>query len=503
MKFLVPALVVAAVATVCPQTHAQTTTRTDSAYNGWISAFKVTDGSNFFLAKSFSDRSAGNWSQGYLIFEAQDAYFQDRSASRYNDVVHLLNDFTAQHGTDWTADTWDDDLEWMIYAYVRGYEITGNSAYLTAAANNWNAVYNRGWDSTWGGGIWEENSGRTSKCVLSNAPFVVEGMELYRATGTADYLTKSEQVYEWMRNRLFNYTNSNNSLGVPGQARECVKNNVASGNDNVYNTGLVLEAANSLLRDTGSSEYANDVPLAANKLTSTWPILNADYPQNGYFSADHFIRGLSAYATQNNLWGTYNTYLQNNGNAAWNVRRTDYNFSHNDWTTSTGTGDIYAMEAGGSITMQASLPVSFSFSGNYELQNVNSGLALDVSGGSTSNGAAVVQNTYTGASSQLWTLVATSGGYYQIKNVNSGLVLNVKGHSTLAKALIQQYGAQGPTPGNDRWLPAKNSDGTWSFYNLNSQMSLDVPGASKSTGVQFQQSFANNNSNQKFNLISR
>jgi predicted alpha-1,6-mannanase (GH76 family) len=501
IKFLFLALLVAALSAASPRAEAQ---HTDDAYNGWISAYQVADGSNFYMAKSFADRTAGFWSQGYLIFEAQDAYFQSHKASRYAQVVQLLNDFLAKNGNDWNSDTWDDDLEWIIYAMIRGYEITGDTTYLTAAANNWNTVYNRGRDNTFGGGIWEENGGRDSKCVLSNAPFVFEGVELYRATGTADYLTKSEEIYAWTRTNLFNSTNSTNALGAPGQANECIHSYGLSASDTVYNTSLMVNAANSLYRTTLTASYLADAQLAASHVMSNWPIMNKDYVANGYFSGDQFSRGISALATQNNLWGTYQTYVQNNADAAWNTRRTDYNISHNDWTTTTDTSNVYAMETAASVTIQASLPLTHSFSGNYEIQNVNSGLALDVSGGSTSSGAAVVQNTYTGASNQLWTLVATAGDYYQIKNVKSGLVLNVKGHSTTSAALIQQYAAQGPQPGNDRWQVTENfADNTWSFYNLNSQMALDVPRSSKSTGKQFDQAFGNNNTNQKFNLISR
>ncbi len=331
-------------------------------------------------------------------------------------------------------------------------------------------------------------------------------MELYRATGTASYLTRSQQVYEWVRNNLFNHTNSNNANGVPGQGGECIQ--AATGldvSDNIYNMGLIVNSAAALYWATGgNSEYSNDLALAATHVMTKWPTLSADYVANGYFSADHLLRGLGFYSNYANKWSTYQTYIQNNANASWNMRRTDYNISHNDWLTSTGTGNVYAMETAASVTVQASLPLGFSFSGNYEIQNANSGLALDISGGSTSSGAAVVQNTYTGATSQLWTFVHTAGDYYQIKNVKSGLVLNVKGHATTSGGLLQQYAAQGMLPGNDQWLPAINyADNTYSFYSLNSQLALEVPGASKSTGVQLDQWFANNNTNQKFNLISR
>jgi hypothetical protein len=45
---------------------------------------------------------------------------------------------------------------------------------------------------------------------------------------------------------------------------------------------------------------------------------------------------------------------------------------------------------------------------NYKLVDRNSGLALSVSGGSTSDGAQIVQQAYTGATSQQWSLVQVS-----------------------------------------------------------------------------------------------
>jgi hypothetical protein len=168
-------LLILAGTALSPRVEAQQAVNANAVYNGWVAAYQVPDGSNFFFAKSLQVRTGGDWSEGYLITEAEDAYFQNRSATRYTQITQLLDDFLNTYTSTWTSDTWDDDLEWMILAFVRGYEITGNTTYLTAAENNWNAVYSRGWDSTFGGGIWEDGVG-SSKCVLSNAPFVIEGV---------------------------------------------------------------------------------------------------------------------------------------------------------------------------------------------------------------------------------------------------------------------------------------------------------------------------------------
>ncbi|MCX5263143.1 RICIN domain-containing protein [Streptomyces sp. NBC_00199] len=68
--------------------------------------------------------------------------------------------------------------------------------------------------------------------------------------------------------------------------------------------------------------------------------------------------------------------------------------------------------------------------GSYEIVSRNSDLLMDVSGGVTTDGANIVQSADTNAASQRWTLVATGNGYYKIKNVNSNDLLTVSSGGT-------------------------------------------------------------------------
>ena len=76
--------------------------------------------------------------------------------------------------------------------------------------------------------------------------------------------------------------------------------------------------------------------------------------------------------------------------------------------------------------------------GSYEIVNQTSGQLLDVTSGSTADNATVVQQPDNNGASQHWTLVATGNGYYKIKNVNSGKLLAVSGSSTTAGAQLVQ-----------------------------------------------------------------
>ena len=141
-----------------------------------------------------------------------------------------------------------------------------------------------------------------------------------------------------------------------------------------------------------------------------------------------------------------------------------------------------------------------SFTGNYQIQNVASGLSLNVSGNSTANGGAIIQWGYSGAANELFTFTPTSGGYYQIVNNNSGLDVVVQGASTSQGAKIIQWSFG--SAGNDQWKPVQNSDGSYTFYNLHSGQVLDNPGSSTSQGTQMDQWGNNNGSNQHWQLIS-
>ncbi len=138
--------------------------------------------------------------------------------------------------------------------------------------------------------------------------------------------------------------------------------------------------------------------------------------------------------------------------------------------------------------------------GVFEIQSQESGLALDVSGGSTTNGATVIQWQSGGNSNQAWNFIPTSDGYYQIKNAYSGLDLNVAGAAKESGAKIVQWTFG--TEGNDQWLPVRQAEGSYTFSNRNSSLLLDNPGGS-TQGAQLDQANASQGANQKFKLVPR
>ena len=237
------------------------------------------------------------------------------------------------------------------------------------------------------------------------------------------------------------------------------------------------------------------------------PVLHSSAECCGNQWAYWFTYGISQFATEANLWPQYLPYLQKNASVAWSARN-NINLTWNDWTSSTSNSvvvkDPDAVEMESAVAVWQHLPsVSPELSGEYEIQSVASGLPIGAAG-MTAKGNPIVQSSLLGGSSSaVWIFVPTSGGYYQIQNVNSGEVVSVQAASAVNGAPIIQSRGGKLIPGNDQWLPMQNSDGSFSFYNLNSLQALDVPNGTSRNGQQLDQWFGNSTSAQKFPLVPR
>ncbi len=133
----------------------------------------------------------------------------------------------------------------------------------------------------------------------------------------------------------------------------------------------------------------------------------------------------------------------------------------------------------------------------YQIVNRNSGMVLDVSGGSTSVGAQAVQWSNHSGFSQQWKLV-TVGNNYQIVNRNSGLVLGVSGGSTNAGANVIQWTAN--TSLDQQWFLVP--DGGYDVIaNVKSNLVMDVAGGSTTQGAHIFQWTYHNGLSQQWELV--
>lgn len=124
--------------------------------------------------------------------------------------------------------------------------------------------------------------------------------------------------------------------------------------------------------------------------------------------------------------------------------------------------------------------------GTYVVETVlQSGKVMDVSGGSSANGANVQLYQSNSTNAQRWRVTHDSKGYVTLTNAGSGKVLDVNGASTADGANVQQYASNGTWA--QKWIAVKNADGSYTFYSgMHDRKVLDVYGGMTSNGANVQ-----------------
>lgn len=320
----------------------------DAAFDAYTKAFLArANGRTFFKKSTTNAESTGTWVLALEIQLAEDVYERTKSGAHRQLVSDLLTSFIAKEGTDWSPDSWNDDMAWMTIVCVRGYEITRNPLLLRTAANTWNMTYKRGWDDTFGGGIWEDNNKKFSKCALSNDPMIIAGCGLYKLTNDPTYLTRCKAIYAWVREKLFD--------PATGSVIEAIALTGPQVSDNVYNTGAFIAAANAMHNVTGEEKYLADAMLTADHVVKKYPILSHNGRGDNCWS-DQFARGLGTLCRDNNLWGRYRSWASANAKSAWASRRRDLNVTWNDWKKPTPEDECSSFECLGAAVLMQMLP---------------------------------------------------------------------------------------------------------------------------------------------------
>ncbi len=133
----------------------------------------------------------------------------------------------------------------------------------------------------------------------------------------------------------------------------------------------------------------------------------------------------------------------------------------------------------------------------YKLVNSHSGDVLDTSSGA--KGAGLVQNTYTGSTTQLWRLVFNLYGYYKLTNESSGYLVEVPNSSTTTGTQLDQWDDNGGN--NQQWRMTLVSGSVYTFTNRNSGLLMEVKGQSTSNGGVVDQWSSNGGTNQQWQLV--
>ncbi len=200
------------------------------------------------------------------------------------------------------------------------------------------------------------------------------------------------------------------------------------------------------------------------------------------------------------LWSSYGTTAQRFSVHATGVQ--------NEFTIEALCSGLYLTQTDANVDQRPAIGTANqlwqavpSSSGGLSLINKGSGLALDVAGASTADGANVRVYEPNGTPAQSFVFSKTSpigDGTFFIGAAN-GLVLDVSNGSESDGANIQVW--KNNNTGAQKWNIRQQSNGTYMILNAASNRALDVQGWSANAGANIQQWEAFNTLNQEWNIV--
>ena len=382
-----------------------------SAFSDYNNAFYFnSSGDNYdYRSSQGATSTSGFWVNAEEIELAIDAYNQNPTSANQTIINQLCNGFTAEYSSNWSSDSYDDDLMWATIAFTRAAHATGNSAWLADAEANFAVVWSRGYDTTFGGGIWwnsaVENTSSGYKNSAANWTFVIAGNLLYQATGNATYQSEAATIFNWAFSNLYVPSTGEIYDGINGSG---IQNGQYS-----YNYGVAI----------GADTFENHSADAANAANYLMKNLSGE-TVGGYNILPNYGQGGTDGGGFNGItlrWVGYAwangaltnpailSWAQTNVGLAWAVRNTS-GLSWNDWFAFTPSGGLYSWDCSDTLAGMLDIPPPSAASSGFALAASPS--TLPISPGS--NGASTISVTpaagFTGTVTLAVTVIGAPAG---------------------------------------------------------------------------------------------
>ena len=123
--------------------------------------------------------------------------------------------------------------------------------------------------------------------------------------------------------------------------------------------------------------------------------------------------------------------------------------------------------------------------GDYVIRSAMTSKCLDVSNGSTADGAKVQEWDCNGSAAQTFRLTPTTDGYWKFINAASGKALDIKDASTAQNAILHQWSYVNATNQQFRFVSRGNNQ--FSFHPRHTDMAIDLYWGSADNGTQLVQ----------------
>ena len=475
-----------------PSASAFTSTQATNMWNAYNNAFYV---GNNGAAYYRQDQGGGEdtvdfWQNAERIEMAVDRAQNSGSAGDKAIVTALVNGFDSMYGSDWTGDTFNDDIMWACLAHLRAYFVTGSTetGWAGEAANNYNWVCSGGHspgrvqpqiDSVYGGGMWwttDHTSSNASKNACDNGPAALVGYYLSVVWPNTGFKGTAQGIYNWEKSTL---------LASNGYLYDHINSSGLSGYDLSYQAGTFIGAAY-LLGDSTTANFE-----ASYFLYTQCGSTNADYgildnygtgsSGNAGFNSI-FLRWMAVYMNGAGMQATYLPWLYVNAAAAVTEENSS-DLSWSDWVAPTPGSGLYSWDCTPAITALNVVPPNPSSisSGMHTLTPGNApGSRLDDSAGGTTNGNTIQIWTTAGNANQNWNFTNIGGNTWNIAVSLGPYCLD--GAAATVGAPTHLWSCVGVA--DQAWTaqPAAQS-GAWNFVSQLSGLCLDVTQAGTGNGT--------------------
>ncbi len=306
-------------------THLPDSADADALIQSFNRVFYVqTNNGGYFRASTRSNQPADFWKFAEEIEMVIDICERTHSAASSNQVVQLINGFNGIYGVGWTNNVYNDDVMWICIANLRGYQLTGITAWRDNARRNFDAIYARAWDTNFSGGglFWKTENRSKNTCV--NAPAAIAACLLWKSCGDTVYRDKANAIIDWVK-------------AVLSDGQGCIYDNIrtngaVSQTSLTYNQGTFIGACNLLGRTKDAAQAADYVMRNQGAEVNGFRIL-PPYRTRGDLAGFHgiFLRWMTRYMEDHQLGKTYFPWLQANALCAWSARRTADGLSWCNW----------------------------------------------------------------------------------------------------------------------------------------------------------------------------
>lgn len=321
-----------------------------AAFDGFYGNFYNPSNRLFYLNTNQGEVASG-WTQAIFFDILLDNYTRTQLAPDLEKIRDMYQGAFSRY----SAFVWQDiknkngwiydDMLWMIVALIKGYQVTGDNAFLDTARRGLDFVWNDAYDASVGAIKWSWKDGSRAYMATSNYPFIIAAMMLYHITGEATYLDKAEKIYAWTRQNLF-------QQGTGRVADHVVGDDPPGFEDYTYNQGICIGANILLYKATGAASYLEDAIKAADytrdKMSNVNGILVAeDFGERGVFKAifAQYIYELIYDLDQKQ----YLPWIESNIASAWYNRDPQRNLMYLNYTVPAPTGIIKSYEASSGV----------------------------------------------------------------------------------------------------------------------------------------------------------